>query len=440
MAEEILKPELTTVSPTNTIQVVHNEIQIRSIDRTAKTVGTWRDSHKSAESVYSPQRYRLYDHYADAELDGHLSGIMGKRIDAVLNKTWIYLDKAGKKVDAMDATIRSRAFREIKRTIMLRKFWGVKGMEFIPGPELAFKQVPVKHIKPELGLITIEQTGNTGILYADVPNLWVLGDKDDFGLLLKCTFYAILKKGNWGDWAQYIEIFGQPVRVMYYDLHDKEGKAALRRTLDESGSSLALMLPKGVEFDLKDGKQSNGDGKLQDTFKRALNEELSVLVLGNTETTTNGGTGSQSKTVEHNKQQLEVTMSDLTEVADALNSPHFQAILRSYGLPVVEGGMFTTQRELDLAALKDRVDIDAKLAEQVPVDDDYWYETYGIPKPANYDELKAKQEAARAAAPPAPGRKGKGKGKEEEDLKASLNWLERLRLTLADFFDPAPES
>lgn len=31
-----------------------------------------------------------------------------------------------------------------------------------------------------------------------------------------------------------------------------------------------------------------------------------------------------------------------------------------------------------------------QVSEKVPVADDYWYETYGIPKPANYSQLKEK--------------------------------------------------
>ena len=34
----------------------------------------------------------------------------------------------------------------------------------------------------------------------------------------------------------------------------------LRRTLDESGSSLVMMIPKQADFEMLDGKTSNGDG------------------------------------------------------------------------------------------------------------------------------------------------------------------------------------
>jgi phage gp29-like protein len=151
------------------------------------------------------------------------------------------------------------------------------------------------------------------------------------------------------------------------------------------------MIPKGVDFDIKDGKESNGDGKLQKTFTDTMNQELSVIVLGNTETTTNGQTGSQAKSKVHKEQQDEISKSDLFYLSSWLNSPQFLLILKSYGYDV-EGGRFEHTREISIEYLAQRIAIDIQLPEDLPIPDDYWYETYGIEKPANYAELKKKLE------------------------------------------------
>ena len=67
-------------------EIIINELNIRSVDRSRKDISTWRGALLSAESVYYPNRSRLYDLYEDVILDGHLSGVIAKRIDAVLNK------------------------------------------------------------------------------------------------------------------------------------------------------------------------------------------------------------------------------------------------------------------------------------------------------------------------------------------------------------------
>ena len=45
-------------------------------------------------------------------------------------------------------------------------------------------------------------------------------------------------------------------------------------------------------------------------------------------------------------------------------------------------------QEIAIEYLVERIGIDVQLPEDLPIDDDYWYNTYNIPKPDNYDELK----------------------------------------------------
>ncbi len=371
------------------VPLVINDIRIQSVNRSSKDIEQWRSAHVSAESVYSPNRSRLYDLYDDVLLDGHLTGIIAKRIDAVLNKPLYYHDKDGKKVAGMDALINSTAFRNVVRKIMETPLWGISGLEFVPGDELAFVEVPRKHIKPKWRIIALEQNSNQGIPYDSCDNIWVLGESADLGLLLKCAPYAIYKRGNMADWANFIEIFGIPMRIIEYDANDEQTKIELKQILDEAGSALALMIPRQASFKTQDGKQANGDGQLQSSFKDALNDEMSIIVLGNTETTTNNSVGSLSKSKVHAAQQLEISKSDIQYTASYLNSGQFQAILKSYGYPLCEGGSFAFSKDIDIAYLVQRIEVDTRMPENLPIADDYWYTTYGIPKPDNYDALKA---------------------------------------------------
>ncbi len=363
------------------MHLVNNELHIRSVDRSRKDISSWRQALISAESVHTPNRSRLYDLYDDVLLDGHLAGIIAKRMDAVLNKA-LYFIQEGKRVHEMDHLINSNAFRGLLRIIMQTPLWGISGVEFIPGQELAYKKIPRKHIRPKEGIISFEQNGLEGIPYTGLPNVWIMGEPDDLGILLKCAPYALYKRGDIADWSQYIEIFGQPVRVMKYDAYDEQGKAQLKKALEESGSSLTLLLPKQAEFEMQDGKFTNGDGSLHLSFVTTMNAEMSILILGNTETTVSSRSSGYAQSKIHEAQQLEITKSDMVYVANMLNSPRFLAQLRSYGLPVANG-RFVFDRVIDLDDLGKRLAIDEKLASHVAISEQYWYETYGITKPLN---------------------------------------------------------
>jgi len=425
--------------------VIH-DLTLVAPDRSSKDIGRLKESVISAESIYYPNRVLLYDLYHDIlSMDGFLRGIIQKRIDAVNNKKIKFLKKDGKENEDLTELINGQKGRDLITLLMESKLWGTSGIEFVIGEELEFKEVPRKHIKPEKGIISKSQYGvslDNGFAYEDMPFIWVVGKKTDLGLLLACSMYAIYKRGTFGDYAQYVEIFGQPVRIMKYDAYDTKTKQELKTLLTDSGSSLAMMIPKQAEFEMLDGKTSNGDGKLQIGLKDACNEEMSIAILGNTETTTSSSSSGYAQSKEHGEQQDELTISDLIFVENLLNSKKFKQILKSYGYDV--DGKFEFELDLDLTKLKLRMEIDTFVSSKVPVSDDYWYNTYGIPKPDNYDELKAKMEEQKQLqtaevletekTKKGPGQQPK-KGQLTDTKKQNLaDWFFK---NLADFFDQA---
>ena len=375
--------------------MVTNKTIIRTVDRSPKDILTWRTSLIAAESVYYPNQSRLFDLYEDVILDGHLSGIIQKRIDQVLNKNLLFkkrstgTDQNGtEEVPGMAKVIHSGVFRRIITELMNRKLWGLTGMEFIPGKELAFNSIPKKHIKLKTQKITYEQFGlEDGIDYTQAKNLWVLGDHHDFGLLLKCGYYTLLKRGAISDWATYIELFGSPVIVLKYDGYNKDDKIAGEKILQNSGNAQKLLIPRTMDWDMKDGKISNGDGKLQETFRLAMNQENSLIILGNTETSASGQHGSEGKSKTHSDQQKEIMKSDMEYIVDCLNSDHFIDILRSYNLPV-DAGYFEYDKEVDIQYLKDFMPVVVQAATQVglPVSKKWLYDLTGMPAPEDEDD------------------------------------------------------
>lgn len=430
--------------------LIHDFTQV-SPDRSRKDVQSLKQGVESAELIHFPNRVLLYDLYHDVlSMDGFLTGIIGKRINTVLNKKLKFLDKSGKEVEEVTKIIKTNLGRKLITKILESIIWGVSGVEFKVGKEFEFEEIPRKHIKPEKGIITKSQYGQSseaGYKIDDLPFAWIIGEKNDLGLLLACSLYAIYKRGNFGDWAQYVEIFGQPVQIMEYDAYDTKTKEELRTILNKSGNSLAMMIPKQASFQMLDGKQSNGDGKLQSSFKDACNEEMAIAILGNTETTSSSSSSGYAQSKEHGEQQDEITASDLIYVENLLNSKKFLAILKSYGYQI-DGGKFEYELDLNLAKLKQRLEIDMAVSEKVPVSDDYWYDTYRIPKPDNYDELKAKMEERVLAI-----QKQKTEPRDEEKPKkdkepekpddenltdfSKPKFLDKFFQSLADFFDQA---
>ena len=370
-------------------KVIIQTIDIRQVVRNPVDIDKWRSAHINAENRYFPNRTWLYDLYADVDLDGHVTGLISKKIDAILNKE-IHFEKDGARIPELDKLIGTIEFRNVLTTILETKFWGISGIEFIPGGIFSPRFIPRKHIKPKWQRITFEQNGSAGIDYSDAKNILIIGDPEDLGLYLKIAPYVIYKRNMLADWGQFIEIFGQPIRVLYYNSTDKQAKIELKEVLDQSGSALAMLIPEGTRFEMPEMPVANSTGELQATFKRALDSELSILILGNTETTSSASNsgGSNAKAVTHQDQQNIITKSDIKYLSSWLNSPQFLQVLGSYGYPVA-GGRFVHSKEFDIDYMLQRIGVDTQIRQRIPISHDYWYETYDIPKPKVTRQMQA---------------------------------------------------
>lgn len=447
MAEQ---PKVIKESDIEKKSIVIANIVLQSPDRTPKDIADWIRAVEAAESVYAPQRVLLYDLYSRIEMDGQFTGVWErKRVSQVLNKKLLF-KKNKQKVDELDTLISSDMFRNFIKLRMQQKKDGLSGAEFIPGPSFTFIEVDRKHIKPEKRVISKEQYQDTGFSYDGVWNFYIMGTKKDKGLLLNCAPYILWKQGVFGDWAQFIQIFGLPARLFKYDVYDEKTKKEAADLQKNAGSAMSMIIPKQLDFEMLDGKTSNSNGDLQDKFRKACNEEISIIVVGNTETTNSSSSSGYAQSQTHSDEQQEVIADDMQDILNTLNDPHFLTILKSYGYPV-DGGAFEYEQPVNLDKLAKRKDIDKEIAKIVPIDDDYWYDTYNIPKPANYKELKEKMEARKVNPDPhdnpdddpVPGKKDKKKVKRQkvkDNAADALSMIEKIRLKLADFFDPAHKS
>jgi len=425
-------------------------LYIRTIDRSPKDALTLQTSIIAAESVYYPNQQRLFDLYEEVLRDAFLRGIINKRISQVVNKNVLAL-RNDQEVPELTKLIKSREFKDLMREILWTKMWGINGIEFIPGKRFDFNLIPKKHIKIKTQKITFEQFGlDDGIDYTQLRNIWILGDRHiiggngsshDLGLLMICSFLVLLKKGVISDWAQYIQIFGSPALIVKYLGIDRDAKAAAEEILNNLGGGNRLAAPKEMDINFEDGKTTNGDGALQDTFRRSVNEELSIFILGNTETTGHSGTGTGAKSRTHSEQQLEIIKDDMDYISDNLNSDHFLSILQSYGYDVT-GVQFQFDKEVDIAYLEKKYPVDIALATAgLKIPTKYLYETYAIPEPEDGDDVLEytagnEDENAAQGPPKTPGKIAKSKPKPKALTAAGVQAIvkETMAASLKDFF------
>ncbi len=392
--------------------VTLQQIVVRPINRQKQDITNWRNATRSAESRV-PRRVTLYDLYEDiTSTDAQIISVWGKRVDAVTSAKWLFTDKNGKPVDEVNQLIDCIGFQDLLTEILNSKSWGYTMMEpsFFMNDndqhEMQANLVPRKHMRPETGIIADEQSGDTGLniregIYA--KTVMEVGNPKDLGLLLSAAQYAIYKRGDIGDWAEFIEIFGRGIIDATWDGFDENQRAALATSLNEMGGGGIIIRPEGTAIDIK-GNQGNANGQLQDSFATKMDGYISKALLGSTETTDSSSSSGYAQSKVHQDEDVKKNDSDINFVRRVLNSRFIKCLIAA-GFNV-KGGTFIIESDKKLSK-KESYEIHKSIAKDLglPIDDNFFYETYEMPKPANYEQLKAKKlkqvEKQNANTPPA---------------------------------------
>ncbi len=364
---------------------VNNTLTVQQVRLTATDINSWKTAIDSARNVINPRRKLLYELYDSIILDGHLLSVMNKRRTQITNKKvhFALKNNEGKIDDVVkNAVLETPWFYDMIKYILEAKAWGHSLIELVPEQGVINKAilVPRFNVLPEKGILAFDAKNPlVGLDYRLDPaysnNLIEAGGEKDYGLLMSAAQYIIYKRGGFGDWAQFAELFGMPFREGNYMPYDEDGRKKLEDALGKMGGAGWVVTPEGTSIKFHD---NNGAGK-SEVFKDLIDlcdAQVSKIFLGNTMTTDNGSSRSQSET--HQDTEDGIIQSDIVELEYLLNWNIKQKLI-ALGLPIPEGRFFYP--EMQILGLEQRIDIDMKLAEKVPISEEYWYETYGIPKP-----------------------------------------------------------
>lgn len=365
---------------------VYSTVVVTPPRREINDIGTWKSALRSADIGI---RWPLYDLYASILLDGQVTDAINKRIEAITDAD-IHFTADGKPVKEMEDLVDSAEFERLLEDIMWSRFWGITVDEFTFIPGFDFNNIPRKHIRPRQKVIVRRQSDTEGISYAGDPMVIQWGRDDDLGLLLKIAPYVIYKRGGFGDWAQFVELFGMPIRIGKYNSMDDASRRLLIQAFETAGSAPYMVVPKesDVETTLMSG---TANGALYNDFRQACNEEILITILGQTMTTQSGASLSQSQV--HLAVQEKKHRSDRRFVIRMLNK-YFIPLLERRGYPV-QGGKFIfvdKKDELSVTDLK-------ALSGILPVPRSWAYDKYGIPQPEDDEPIL---EPLRTEAAPAP--------------------------------------
>ncbi len=372
--------------------IIINQVTVRPIKRDTQDISKWRTAITYAEAE-SEQRWKLFELYKDMLLDGFLLQQKEKRISAITNCDLTFTID-GVSVPEIEELQQKIFFHKFLREVMESKFWGHSLLQlFWPvmgsdGPG-ATDLIPRTHVKPRKGIVSEEKWGDTGIPYREPPfdrTTIEIGDADDLGLLMPVSQYVIYKRGNFGDWAEFAEVFGMPFRWATYT--NPESRKILEEALANAGSAGYVVAPEDANlqfFNPTAGSQSNDIFRM---MRQACNEEISICILGNSMTTTEASKSGYAQAETHRDTQDEVHKADRRFILRVMNEK-LNPYLESLGYPV-KGGHWSYEEE-DGLDLVQRLNVDMQVSTKVPIPAKYWYDKYKIPMPERGEAVSGQE-------------------------------------------------
>lgn len=354
---------------------------------------------QDASMVDFYNRTRLYDIYNSIiTTDGHLSGIIEKRLSAVARERFEFR-RDGKPVDEVNEQIRSPWFRSFVKEAVNSKLWGFTLCQFRRDENgwIAFDLIDRKHYDPVKKQVLQYETDVNGAPLELFSNCLVICDNPRYlGKLATCAPYALYKRGNMGDWAQFCQIFGMPIREYTYAAGDEDARKRLLQDARKQGANAVYIHPEGSVMTLHEAQGKSGTNDLYERFTANCNDEMSIAILGNTLTTKSDTNGTQALGTVQAKEQMKITEDDVQFVLDILNYD-MTDIFTALGVDTSRGEFVRVEEKyLDRQV---QINVVSKLKDMgLPMSDDYLYKTFDIEKPEDYDAMKAQAAAEKEAA------------------------------------------
>ena len=377
------------------IQVRQDSLLTMAQDLGRKEPRDWRHAREAYADPLRPRNDYLQDLYQDALLDPHLQAVQQKRLLTLQNKDFVFRQPSGEIDELKSEWLTRDWFRSLLTYVLESRFFGysliwIKGADPASG-ELSLELVDRRRVVPQRATLRARaDVDEQGLLYLDYPTELLfacLGRAK--GLLEIASIATIMKRHSLAAWGEFERVFGMPLRIVKLPSLQSEQVEEVEHWMKEMGTAAYAILPMSAEIDVKESTKTDA----HEVFERKielLNKENSKLYLGQTMTTDDGSSLSQSQT--HSQTEGQLLRADESSVLGWLNKNLLPA-LAAHGFPITAGDQIGLPEAVDP---QQRLEQDRMLLSAgVPLSKKYLEETYDVEiddaEPDESDEAGSEQ-------------------------------------------------
>jgi phage gp29-like protein len=400
--DEITKKTKVTTDEIATIE--------KDIDMFAGWIKRLENPDPVLRSEAAGRGLRLYD---EIERDAHAGSVLQQRAMAVVGKEWeIIPAKSARKLgrpssttqeqviaDFVSQTLLDCNFDQARQELLKAILYGHYEAEIIwkaVGGSLRIKKLIGKHPRRfvftpgrELRLLTLQNMIDGEALPERKFITFTYSDSDNpygKGLGQSLWWPVWFKKHGIKFWMVFLEKFGMPTTVGKYPSGTLDAaKKTLLNAIEAIQTDTGITMPDNMSVEFLEASRTGS--VTHEQLCEYMDKQISKRVLGQTATTegTAGKLGNE-ETQGETKQELTEADADLLDAC--LNDTLIKWIV-DYNFPDVKAYPQIKTFANANADLAGRVAVDKTLVVDIglPVGKAYFYETYGIPQPADGEDL-----------------------------------------------------
>jgi SPP1 gp7 family putative phage head morphogenesis protein len=336
-----------------------------TLTRLKTDIQKWRNALLYAESKQNPNRTELHRIFKDTVLDAHLSACIEQRKNAVLCRDFMICNMQDGEMEEDEVStmlLKKSWFYKFLSLALDAKYYGFTLVDFGPMIDDAFPEicmVPRQYVNAEFQVVSQTMGVNVGTDINEpryIPWNMFIGDRYDLGLLAKAAPLVIWKKNGFGNWSEYNEKFGSPMRVGKTNVSDSTLLDNMTNALRNMGSSFWAVMDQGDEIELIETEKS-GAYDVYDKIIERVNSELSKLILGQTGTTDEKSFVGSAKV--HAAVSASIIASDVKEIEALINERLIPWLNQYHGYNITGVFKFNVTEQLTMIELGDMI---AKLA------------------------------------------------------------------------------
>jgi len=357
---------------------------------------SWRLACEEAERPFNPFRVRMQQIYIDTILDGHVKACVERRKDLTMLRDWQFVNKNNEVNDEVGHLLNKPWFNRFLSHSLDTLFYGYSLIELGDCVDNQFKDIKVTkrwYVSPDRYVVSNMAYNLSGTpfkaepwcdwhVYLSTPN--DIGTSDSgYGLFYEVALYQIFLRNILGYNGDFLELFGQPIRVgktNKTELAERENFASALQDMGSAGWILMDAIDDQIE--LIESGNVGSSWQAYSNFEKRLQGLISKLILGHADAldSTPGKLGGTQGEESPAGQAMEDKQSkDGAFIADVINSELLPR-LRKFGFNIPDDCIFEFKNDAEVQENNDRLIAQAVEIKKagLQMSKDYFEEQTGI--------------------------------------------------------------